>query len=385
MIAHAVRVTEKFGPEGREAEIGDVVNVAVDAPFLLDCGREIRDVPLAFQTYGTLNAGKDNAILIFHPLTCDQYVCGAHPVTGRPGWWERAVGPGKALDADKYFVICANVIGGCMGSFGPKTIDPETDKPYGVTFPVVTIRDMASIHKPLLDMLGIKTLHALVGASLGGMMALEWALLYPDSLRRMVLVASGFRQSPQNIAFNEIGRQAVMADPEWRGGRYLEEGTFPAKGLAVGRMSAHVTFLSPQAIEEKFGRGFQHDEGARFGFDADFRIESYLRHQGMTFVDRFDPNSYLYLSRATDYFDVTKHGTKKLPALLAPLRQSALTVISFSSDWRCPTEEARRITHAAMGAGLRVSGVEIATDKGHDAFLLDEPAFYDVLAGAVAS
>ena len=383
MIAGAMRIKEKFGPEGREAEIGEVVRVATDAPFTLDCGRDVCDVPLAVQTYGKLNADKSNAVLVFHPLTCDQYLCGTHPVTGKPGWWQTAVGAGKPIDSDKYFVICANIIGGCMGSFGPKSVNPETGKPYGISFPVVTVRDMAAIHKPLLELLGIEELYALVGASLGGMMALEWALIYPRSFKRLILVASGYRQSPQNIAFNEIGRQAVMADPDWRGGNYLEEGAFPAKGLAVGRMSAHVTFMSSQAIEEKFGRGLQNIDAVRFGFDADFRIESYLRHQGMTFVDRFDPNSYLYLSRATDYFDVTRHGERPLATLMKPLKDAALSVISFSSDWRCPTEEARHIIHAAMAAGLRVSGVEVATDKGHDAFLLDEPAFYDILSGAM--
>ena len=259
---------------------------------------------IAYKTYGTLNAERSNAVLVCHALTGDQHVASVHPVTGKPGWWETMVGPGKPIDTERYFVICPNVIGGCMGSTGPASTNPETGKPWGLEFPVITIRDMVRAQAMLLDHLGIETLFSVAGGSMGGMQVLQWAASYPERVFSALPIACATRHSAQNIAFHEVGRQAVMADPEWRGGRYLLEGTNPRRGLAVARMGAHITYLSDAALHRKFGRKFQDRENPTFSFDADFEVESYLRHQGISFVERFDANSYLYLTRAMDYFDL---------------------------------------------------------------------------------
>lgn len=382
-MLNARKQSALFGPDYKEIEIGDIADMTPETPVTLDCGARAGRYPLAFRTYGELNEEKSNAVWVFHPLTADQYLAETHPVTGKPGWWSAAVGPGKAVDTNRFFVICANLPGGCMGSWGPKSVNPETGEPYALSFPVLTMRDMARLQKPLADALGITRFYAVIGASMGAMAALEWAEMYPESAERLIIVAGGYRQTPQNIAFNEVGRQAVTADPEWRGGNYLTEKTFPEKGLAVGRMSAYVSFLSRDAIEKKFGRFLQEGDRPAYGFGADFRIESYLRHQGAAFVARFDPNAFLYLTRATDYYDITRHGEVSPVALMAKLKHMRVTFFSFSSDWRCPTKETKKLIHAGMAAGIDISGVEIDTDKGHDAFLLDEPAFFDVLAGAM--
>jgi homoserine O-acetyltransferase len=294
------------------------------------------------------------------------------------------VGPGKPLDTNRFYVICANVLGGCMGTTGPASLNPQTGEPYGLDFPVVTIRDMVRAQAALLDHLGIETLFAVAGGSMGGMQVLQWAASYPERVFAAISIAAAARHSSQNIAFHEVGRQAVMADPDWRGGRYLKEGTRPVKGLAVARMAAHITYLSEEALHRKFGRNLQNRTSVTFGFDADFQIESYLRHQGMTFVDRFDANSYLYVTRAMDYFDLAADYGGVLANAFRGTGTRFL-VASFTSDWLFPTEENRRVVHALNAAGARVSFVEIETDRGHDAFLLDEPELAASVRGFLAS
>lgn len=371
-----------FGSGYKTVEIGDIVYLAQDKPMKLDCGKEIIDFPMAYKSYGTLNADKSNAILLCHGLTGDQYVVGTHPVTGKPGWWEDIVGSGKILDTEKYFIICANVIGGCLGSFGPKTINPRTEKPYNLDFPVITISDMVRAQKLLIESFGITQLFSVIGGSMGGMLALEWAVRYPNMVYSCVTLAASARHTAQNIAFHEIGRQAIMADPDWRQGDYLNYHAYPSKGLAVARMTAHVTYLSESGLHRKFGRGLQDREDISYGFDADFQVESYLRHQGYSFVERFDPNSYLYITRAMDYFDlVAEH--KGVLANAFKGTHTKFCVISFSSDWLFPTSEAKMIVHALSAVGAKISFVEVVTDKGHDAFLLEEPEFHKTLRGFI--
>lgn len=369
-----------FGPSYREVAMGDVVWLAQDTPFQLDCGVEISNFPIAYKTYGTLNADKSNAIVICHGLTGDQYVAETQPVTGKEGWWTDVVGAGKTIDTDKYFVICSNVLGGCMGSYGPKSPDPQTGKPLGLDFPVVTVGDMVRAQRLLLDHFGIDKLFAVIGGSMGGMLALEWVAHHHDRLRSAIVVATSARHSAQNIAFHEIGRQAVMADPEWKDGKYNEEKTYPERGLAVARMTAHVTYLSQQAMQHKFGRGLQARDSVSYGFEADFQVESYLRYQGKAFVDRFDANSYLYITRAMDYFDLAEQHGGMLRDAFKDVK-ARVCVISFSSDWFFTTEESRDIVRALTANGARVSFAEVATDKGHDAFLMDEPEFHQMMQG----
>jgi homoserine O-acetyltransferase len=351
-----------------------------DRPLKLDAGIELSPFQIAYTTYGTLNADRSNAVMVCHALTGDQYVAQVHPVTRKNGWWETLIGSGKPLDPARYFIICPNVIGGCMGSSGPASTNPKTGKPWGLEFPVVTIRDMVRAQAMLLDHLGIDTLFAAVGGSMGGMQVLQWAASYPHRVFAAVPIACATRHSAQNIAFHEVGRQAVMADPEWRSGRYHLEGTNPRRGLAVARMGAHITYLSDAALHRKFGRKFQDRENPTFSFDADFEVESYLRHQGITFVERFDANSYLYLTRAMDYFDLAADagGTLANAFKDTPTR---FCVVSFTSDWLFPTSESRATVHALNAASARVSFAEIVTDKGHDAFLLDEPEMFGIVRG----
>jgi len=346
----------------------------------LDSGASLPGLEVAYKTYGALNADKTNAILICHALTLDQYVASRHPLTGKPGWWDQCVGPGKLFDTEKYFVICPNVIGGCMGSTGPASIDPKTGKPYGLTFPVITIGDMVRAQRMLIDAIGIETLFAVVGGSMGGMQVLQWAVDYPDRVFSAICIASTARHSAQNIAFHETGRQAIMADPEWRAGDYAAYNVRPEKGLAVARMAAHITYLSEAALQRKFGRSLQRD-GLSWGFDADFQVESYLRHQGISFVDRFDANAYLYITRAMDYFDLPGRFGGVLAEGLRGASHVRFCVLSFTSDWLYPTAESREIVKALNAAGARVGFVEIASDKGHDAFLLDEPQMHSAMTG----
>jgi homoserine O-acetyltransferase len=357
-----------------------VVRFGIDKPLRLDAGVDLAPFQIAYQTYGMLNAERSNAVLLCHALTGDQHVFNIHPVTQKPGWWETMVGPGRPIDTERYFVICANVIGGCMGTTGPASTNRETGMPWGLDFPVITVRDMVRAQAMLLDHLGIDTLFAVVGGSLGGMQVLQWAVSYPQRVFAALPIAAATRHSAQNIAFHEVGRQAVMADPDWQQGRYFAEGTNPRRGLAVARMGAHITYLSDAALHRKFGRRFQNRDNPTFSFDADFQVESYLRHQGITFVERFDANSYLYLTRAMDYFDIGADFNGVLANAFkdTPTR---FCVISFTSDWLFPTSDSRAIVHALNAGRARVSFAEIVTDKGHDAFLLEEPELFAIVRG----
>ena len=369
--------------EVKQAQVETVEAVArfpADAPLRLDSGGRIEPLEIAYNTYGRLNADKSNAVLICHALTLDQHVASRHPVTGKPGWWSRMVGPGLPIDTDRYFVICSNVVGGCQGASGPSSIDPATGTPYGLRFPLVSMADMVRAQAMLIDRLGIETLFAVIGGSMGGMQVLQWAADYPERLFSAVCIAAAARHSAQNIAFHEVGRQAIMADPDWRGGDYARQGVRPEKGLAVARMAAHITYLSEAALQRKFGRELQRD-GLSWGFDADFQVESYLRHQGASFVDRFDANSYLYITRAMDYFDLAARHGGVLGEAFRRARDVRFCVFSFTSDWLYPTPESRQVVQALNAAGARASFVEIESDKGHDAFLLDEPVLNSALAG----
>ena len=356
--------------------------VVLAEPLVLQSGETLADVTMAYQTYGALNADKSNVIVLCHALTGDQFVCGQHPITGKRGWWDDSVGLGKVIDTNRYFVICANVLGGCLGSTGPKEINPATGRAWGLQFPVITIRDILAAQAKLLDLLGIDKILCVVGGSMGAMQALEWAHRYPSRVFAAVPIAGSYRHSAQNIAFHEVGRQAIMADPEWSHGNYLEEGRVPKRGLAVARMAAHITYLSETALHRKFGRKLQDRSALTYGFDADFQVESYLRHQGYTFVDRFDANSYLYITRAMDYFDLASENGG---VLANAFKGSSVRfcLVSFTSDWLFPTAESRAIVHALNAVAANVSFVEIESDKGHDAFLLDEPDFHQTLSGFI--
>jgi homoserine O-acetyltransferase len=366
------------------APSSQVVSFGADAPLQLESGERLGPWSIAYQAYGTLNADKSNAILICHALTGDQHVANTNPVTGKAGWWETMVGPGKPYDTDRFFIICANVLGSCLGTTGPASINPATARAYALDFPVVTIRDMVNAQARLVDHFGIETLFCVAGGSMGGMQVLEWAATYPNRVFSAMPLATAARHSAQNIAFHEVGRQAVMADPDWHGGRYLEAGTRPEKGLAVARMAAHITYLSEQALHRKFGRNYQDRSAPTFSFDADFEVESYLRYQGRSFVERFDANSYLFLTRAMDYFDLAKdHGGSLAKAFVGT--KTRFCIVSFTSDWLFPTRDSRAIVHALNAAGASVSFVEIETDKGHDAFLLDVPELFDTTRGFIDS
>jgi homoserine O-acetyltransferase len=359
---------------------GQVLELGPESPLVLDSGKRIAPLTIAYMTYGTLNEARSNAVLVCHALSGDQFVASTHPVTGKPGWWSTVVGPGKPIDTNRFFVICANVVGGCMGTTGPSAIDPSTGEPYGLGFPLVTVRDMVRSQAMLLDALGIEQLLLVLGGSMGGMQVLQWASSYPERVYSAMPIATAARHSAQNIAFHEVGRQAIMADPDWRGGDYALAGIKPSKGLAVARMAAHITYLSEAALQRKFGRELHDRNALSFGFDADFQIESYLRHQGMTFVDRFDANSYLYITRAMDYFDLAADYGGVLAEAFRGIK-TRFCLVSFTSDWLFPTNENKRIAHALNAAGANVSFVEIASDRGHDAFLLDEPELFDTIRG----
>ena len=358
------------------------VTFRADEPLRLASGQQLAPFTVAYQTYGTLNKAKSNAVLVCHALTGDQHVANAHPITGKPGWWETLIGPGRPIDTRRFFVICPNIIGGCMGSTGPASINPKTNRPWGLDFPIVTIADMVDAQARLLDHLGIEQLFAAVGGSMGGLQVLQWASRYPERLYTAVPIATAPWHSAQNIAFHEVGRQAVMADPDWCEGRYLVEGKVPRRGLAVARMAAHITYLSEDALQAKFGRNLQEIDARTFSFNADFQVESYLRHQGSTFVDRFDANSYLYITRAMDYFDLTAdHGRVLANAFRGT--KTRFCVVSFTSDWLYPTRESKTIVQALNAVAANVSFVEIESNKGHDAFLLEEPELFATVRGFI--
>ena len=353
--------------------------ITLAGPLALDGGGARGPVEIGYETYGVLNADASNAVLICHALTGDQHVASPHPVTGKPGWWARMVGPGKPIDTDRFLVVCANVIGSCMGSSGPGSLAGD-GHPYAMRFPVITIGDMVRAQAMLLDHLGIARLHAVVGGSMGGMQALDWAASCPDRVKAALVIASTARHSAQNIAFHELGRQAIMADPNWRDGNYYADGVAPAAGLAVARMAAHITYLSEQGLTGKFGRRLQARESKSFGFDADFQVESYLRHQGLSFTGRFDANAYLYITRAMDYFDLAEeHGGRLADAFRGTPARFCL--VSFDTDWLYPTAESRRIVHALNAVGAPCSFVELSSPYGHDAFLLESKPLERVVRG----
>ena len=365
-------------------KIKNLKQITVTKSLQLDCGQTIKDFPIAYETYGKLNEEKNNAILVFHALTGDQFVAGINPITNKDGWWTTAVGPGKAIDTDKYFIICANVLGGCMGSFGPKSINKVNNEPYGLNFPIITIRDMVRAQETLLEHLKIKKLLSVLGGSMGGMQLLQFCALYPEKTFSAVPIASTASHNAQQIALNELARQAIMSDPLWNKGNYYQNKEVPKNGLAVARMAAHITYMSDTGLQEKFGRKLQERKDYEFTFDADFQVESYLRYQGKVFVERLDAISYLYISRAMDYFDLSKQFKNSLSKAFQNHRTKFL-IISFSSDWLYPTKNSKEIVIALNASGANVAFSEIKTDKGHDSFLVNEPEFLITIKGFLDS
>ncbi len=360
-----------------ESEIAYFENINLK----LESGDIIDSFKLAFKTYGKLNADKTNAILVCHALTGDQYVAGNNPITGREGWWSRIVGPNKPIDTNKFFVICSNVLGGCAGSTGPKELQNGSDVAYGGNFPSVTIKDMVKAQSLLIESLNIEKLFSVIGGSMGAMQALQWAIDFPDKILNIIHIAGALKHSAQNIAFHEVGRQAIMSDPIWKNGKYFENNEVPERGLSVARMIAHITYLSEDAMHRKFGRKLQSRDIISFGFDADFQVESYLRYQGKSFVERFDANSYLYLTRAMDYFDHDETFRKNIEFSHNPNNHLKYLIVSFTSDWLFPTIESKMIVNQLNSLSREVSFLEIDTDKGHDSFLLEEPQLDDVIKG----
>jgi homoserine O-acetyltransferase len=367
-------------------EVGLVVpqDYVSDEPFTFESGRTIPGFTLRYETYGRLNAAGDNAILVCHALSGDHHCAGFHSLSDRKvGWWNNIIGPGKDLDTNRYFVLCCNVLGGCQGSTGPLSIDPETNQPYGVNFPIVSIRDMVRAQERWLRAIGVTQLHGVVGGSMGGMQVLEWGITFPNFVRKLLAMATTARESAQAIAFNEVGRQAILQDPDWNEGNYAAaEG--PRVGLAIARMMAHITYLSDASMARKFGRRTVTSSKESTGaFDVQFEVESYLRYQGKSFTNRFDANSYLYITRALDQFDLAA-GPGSLEAAFAPVTASTL-VVGFTSDWLFPVDQNRAITTALLRAGKRASYAELTTDLGHDSFLLESPELYNLVRDFLAN
>ena len=363
------KIIKIFTEEKLDCKIAKFSNVN----FKLDSGFKYNEFQIAYKTFGNLNAQKSNAVLICHALTGDQYVSEMNPITKKDGWWSRMVGPNKPIDTNKFYVICSNVLGGCAGTSGPKEIDLKSGNPFGGNFPSITIRDMVKVQNYLIEALLIDKLFAVVGGSMGAMQALQWSIDFPEKVNNIIHIAGALKHSAQNIAFHEVGRQAIMNDNNWIKGAYITKGLVPERGLAVARMIAHITYLSDDAMHRKFGRKLQSRDIISFGFDADFQIESYLRYQGRSFVDRFDANSYLYLTRAMDYFDTVKIFSNSLEFPNSPNQHINYLIISFTSDWLFPTNENIKIVKKLNYFNRNVSFTEIETDKGHDSFLLDEP------------
>jgi homoserine O-acetyltransferase len=377
-------IKSSFGSQFKEYNVGEIVKLATKKPLKLTSGVKIDNFNVAYQTYGKLNKDKSNAILICHPITGDQYVASKHPVTQKEGWWNFMIGKDKPIDTNKYFVICSNVIGGCLGSFGPKDINDKTKQTYSTDFPFITIEDMVKAQKLLLEHFKIKTLVAIIGGSMGGMLALTFASLYPKITKAIIPISTSFKNSVQNIAFNEVGRQAIMADPDWCNGKYFEENKYPQKGLAVARMTAHITYLSKKSLHEKFGRNLQDKKQLSYGFEVDFQIESYLRYQGLNFVKRFDPNSYLYLTKAVDYFDLEAENNGILSNAFKDCT-AKFCVISFSDDWLFTPEESRKLAQALNIVGNNVSLINIQGNAGHDSFLIENDSLKNTVKGFLSS
>ena len=348
----------------------------------LDSGATLAPVEVAYETYGELNAAKTNAILVLHAFSGDAHAAGISAEGGKPGWWDNMIGPHKAFDTNKYFVICTNVLGGCRGTTGPGSINPATGCPYAMSFPVITIGDMVRLQKMLIDWFGIDRLLTVSGGSMGGMQALEWAVQYPERLVSAIPIATTTRHSAQQIAFNEVGRQAIMADLDWSEGNYYGKQP-PARGLSVARMVGHITYMSDDSMREKFGRRLRGKEAFGFGFDVDFEVESYLRYRGSQFVNRFDANSYLYITKAMDYFDLS-NGQASLAAALEKTTARFL-VISFSSDWLYPSYQSQELVRALRSRNRDVAYVELQSNYGHDSFLVDVVEQTDLVRGFLAS
>jgi len=348
----------------------------------LESGASLAPVCVAYQTYGALNAAKSNAILILHAFSGDAHAAGISAETGKPGWWDNMIGPGKAFDTEKYFIICSNVLGGCQGTTGPSSINPQTGCPYAMSFPVITMGDMVRVQAKLIDFFGIERLLAVAGGSMGGMQALEWAVSFPDRVRAAIPIATTAKHSPQQIAFNEVGRQSIMADPDWNNGDYYS-GRPPARGLAVARMVGHITYMSDESMREKFGRRLRDKEKFGFDFSVDFEVESYLRYRGSQFVNRFDANSYLYISKAEDYFDLAS-GTGSLAGAFGKAKARFL-VISFSSDWLYPSYQSQDIVRVLRRSNHDVAYCDLPSNYGHDAFLVDVAEQSDVVRGFLGS
>lgn len=341
----------------------------IDDSFVLESGRTLEDITVAYETYGELNSDKSNAILVCHALTGDAHAAGWHKGSEKPGWWEIVIGPGKVIDSEKYFIICSNVLGGCKGTTGPSSINPKTGKEYALDFPVITIKDMVDVQKALIDSFGINQLYAVIGGSMGGMQVLQWIVSYPDMMKKAIPIATTAQSSPQQIAFNEVGRQAIFSDPDWNEGNYYGTGKTPRSGLSLARMIAHITYLSDESMYLKFGRDLQDKDEISYDFTMDFQVESYLHHQGESFVKRFDANSYLYITKAVDLFDLAVNNS-----VIEGLKdvKCKLEVISVDSDWLYPTEQSTDLVAALNANDIEVSFSEIKSNYGHDAFLLEK-------------
>lgn len=360
--------------ETRTAVIADP-----DRPFQLENGATLERVEVAYETYGELNENRSNAIFICHALSGDAHAAGLHEGADRPGWWDNIVGPGRPLDTDRFFVICANVLGGCGGTTGPSSEDPATGRPYGLRFPLVQVRDLVEVHRALLAELGIDHLLAAVGGSLGGMQALQWAIDHPGELDGALVIAASAHLSAQNIAFSAVAREAIMSDPDFGQGDYYGTGSSPDRGLAIARMIGHITYLSEESMREKFGRRIQDSDAPRYGFDVDFEVESYLRHQGTSFVERFDANTYLYLGRTMDYFEPFADPTYVQQQIAEG--DTSFLLLSFDSDWRFSTSHSRRVTDELRLAGAPVTFQEVESRHGHDSFLFEIPEYHETVAG----
>lgn len=349
-----------------------------DEPLALDCGRTLAGYDLAYETYGSLNADRSNALLICHALSGDHHAAGYHSLEDKkPGWWDSCIGPGKPFDTHRFFVVALNNLGGCKGSTGPVSTNPATGKPYGPDFPIVTVRDWVRSQKRLGDALGIRQWAAVIGGSLGGMQAMQWAIDYPEGLRHALVIAAAPKLSAQNIAFNEVARQAIMSDPDFHAGHYYEHNVVPRRGLMLARMLGHITYLSDDAMRAKFGRELREGK-LNFGFDVEFQVESYLRYQGQSFVDRFDANTYLLMTKVLDYFDPAAECNHDLSAALKPA-QAKFFVIAFTSDWRFSPARSREIVRALLDNDHEVSYAEITSSEGHDAFLIPDTHYLRLL------
>ena len=351
--------------------------------MLLESGARLGPITIAYETWGQLSEDRDNAVLVAHAFSGDSHAAGYYdddPSDAKPGWWDSLIGPEKGLDTNKYFVICANILGSCMGSTGPSSINPETDSPYGLDFPMMTIGDIVETQKMLIDHLGIQKLHAVIGGSVGGMQVLEWCVRYPEKVRSAIPIATTMRHSALAIAFNEVARQAIMADPRWNRGNYYN-GEPPDIGLSIARMIGHVTYLSDEAMRRKFGRRLQNKDNFSYGFDGDFQVESYLHYQGSKFVKRFDANSLLYITKASDYFDLANRDDSSISLQNTASSRTKFLIISYSSDWLYPTYQAKELVQALKRTGQDVSFCEIEADCGHDAFLIPDKRLSKLVGG----